>query len=244
MRIAECGVKTEGEGALSGVSRTPVSSPRWGRRAAALTLVASLAIASSGCYLPHFFVWLFKPEKFTKAVKAEYSLRAERLVIVPYAGTDILFTYPTVPIEVSRELIYQITQNLGGRVKTMVHPVEVVRWQESTLEWPNMPLEEIAKHFEADTLLYVELSRYTMVEERSANLFRGRVKARIQVVKPDAERNPVYETMVEVTFPEDRPVGVLETSEQVIRRGSNILFAREVVRKFYDHKVEVKGGEP
>lgn len=213
------------------------------RAGALVVLGALLAVgAGAGCYVPHFLVWLFKPDQITRSVKAEYDLKAERLVIVPYAGTDILFTYPTVPIEVSQELVYAIARDLGGRVKTVVHPVEVVRWQESTLEWPNMSLDRIAREFGADTLLYVELERYTMVEEGSANLFRGRAKARIQVVKPDAESNPVYETVVEVTFPENRPVGVLETSERVMRRGTNLLFARDLVRKFYDHKVEVQGG--
>jgi len=82
-----------------------------------------------------------------------------------------------------------------------------------------------------------------MVEERSANLFRGRVRARVQVVKVDAEHNPVYATTVETVVPEDQPVSVLGTSERIIRQATNLMFARDVVRKFHDHKVEVKGGE-
>jgi len=189
-------------------------------------------------------VWLFKPDKIMTPVKEEYHLEAERLVILPYAGTDILFTYPAVPLEISQEIVYAIARDLGGRIKTIVHPVEVVRWQESTLEWPNMSLERIAKEFQADTLLYVELERYTMVEERSANLFRGRVKARLEVVKVGAEHNPVYDATVETTYPEDVPVGVMGTTERVIRQYTNFHFARDVIRKFYDHKVEAKGGRP
>ena len=211
-------------------------------RAGALVVLGAVLASSAGCYVPHFLVWLLGPREITKTVKSEYDLKAERLIIVCYAGTDILFAYPTVPLEISQELVYAIARDLDDRVKTIVHPVEVVRWQEGTLEWPNMSLDQIAREFQADALLYVELERYTMVEEGSANLFRGRAKARIQVVRPDAEANPVYETTVEVTFPEERPVGVLETSERVMRRGTNLLFARDVIRKFYDHKVEVRGG--
>jgi hypothetical protein len=64
------------------------------------------------------------------------------------------------------------------------------------------------------------------------------------VVKADAERNPVYETVVETVFPEDRPVGVLEISERKIRAGVTMMFARDAVRKFYGHEIEVKGGRP
>ncbi|KPK50998.1 MAG: hypothetical protein AMK72_00900 [Planctomycetes bacterium SM23_25] len=212
------------------------------RRRMAAVLVA-LALTASGCQVPvQFLVWAFAPRHPKKTIKAEYDLRAERLAIVPYAGTDILFTYPAAPIEVSRDLVNELVGQCKDRVKTIVHPVEVVRWQESNLEWPNMTLEDIAKAFQADTVLYVELEQYTMIEERSANLFRGRVRARVQVVKADGARNPVYETTVETVFPEDRPVGVLEESERRIRAAVTRFFARDVIRKFYDHEVPDQGG--
>jgi hypothetical protein len=106
-----------------------------------------------------------------------------------------------------------------------------------------MTLPDIAKAFQADTLLYVELEQFAMTEERSANLLRGRVKARVQVIKADGARNPVYETRIETMFPEDRPVGVLEISERQIRMYTTVMFARAIARKFYDHEVEVKGGK-
>jgi len=216
---------------------------RW--RGAMLAILVGLSgWLTCGCYAGHFFAWLVAPRHPQQTVKAEYPLEAECLVIIPYAGTDILFNDPTAPVEVSRDFISAIIQNLGQRVKTIVHPVQVARWQESNLEWPNMSLVDIGRTFKADTVLYVELEQYTMFEERSANLFRGRVRAHVRVVKTAAEHNPVYETTVETLFPEDRPVGVLETSERVIRAGTNATFARDVVRKFYDHKVEVKGGRP
>ena len=221
--------------------RTVATATRLRRAAVLLTL--ALALTASGCEIPAQFVsWLIAPRHPKKMVQAEYELTAERLVIVLYAGTDILFTYPATPIEVSQDLVRQLAGHCKGRVKTVVHPVEVVRWQESNLEWPNMALEDIAKTFQADTLLYVELERYTMIEERSANLFRGRVRARVQVVKAEAARNPVYETTVETIYPEDRPVGVLEVSERKLRAAVIRVFARDVIRKFYDHEVKDQGG--
>jgi len=220
---------------------TRASVGRRGRTAAA-ALALALAVAAGGCEVPAMFVsWLIAPRHPKKTVQAEYDLTAERLAIVPYAGTDILFTYPAAPIEVSRDLVHELMTHSTDRVKTIVHPVEVVRWQESNLEWPNMALEDIAKIFQADTVLYVELEQYTMIEERSANLFRGRVTARVQVVKAEAERNPVYETTVETVFPEDRPVGVLEVSERKLRAAVTRIFARDVIRKFYEHQIEDQG---
>jgi hypothetical protein len=214
------------------------------RNAALVGLVALGALAACGCPPANLFAWMFAPRHPKEMVKAEYPLKAERLVIVTYAGTEILFDDPTAPLEVSSDLVNEILRSLGTNVKSIIHPVQVVRWQESNLEWPNMLLVDIAKAFEADTLLYVELERYTMMEDRSANLYRGRIRARIQVAETKAERNPVYETTVETVFPPDRPVGVLESNERTIRLGTNLYFARDVIGKFHDHEIEVKGGRP
>ncbi len=214
------------------------------RRAALVVLAGVMVLAVGGCG-----AWIYhligKPREY-EDVPAEYALEADRLVIVPYAGTDILFSYPTVSIELSHEIVYALASvpALKTRVRQVEHPVTVVKWQESNLDWANLSLEEIGKRFHADAVLYVELQRYTMIEERSANLYRGRAVARVQVARPGADHNPVYETTVDVTYPPNRPVGVLETSEAIIRRHTNVLLAEAIVNKFHDRRVEVKGGAP
>jgi hypothetical protein len=217
-----------------------MAGPAQWRNASLASLVALLAVGACGCHW--FYAWMVAPRHPKETIKAEYPLKAEQLVIVTYAGTEVLFNDPTAPLEVSQNITNEIMRSLATSVKSVIHPVQVIRWQESTLEWPNMSLVDIAKTFQADTILYVELERYTMMEDRSANLFRGRVRARIQVAEAAAPRNPVYEAIVETTFPEDQPVGVLSTSERTIRTGTNIFFSRAVVDKFRDHEVEVKGG--
>jgi hypothetical protein len=209
-----------------------------------VALIGLAAMASAGCNLGNLFAWAFAPRHPKETIKAEYPLKAERLVIVPYARTDILFEDPTAPVEIGCGLANEIGRSLGPTcVKTIVHPVEVGRWQESNVEWPNMSLTDIAKAFRADLLLYVELEHYSMIEEKSANLYRGRIRARVQVVQPAAERNPVYEATVETAFPEERQLG-LGASLQVIRAGTVRKFAQDVVNKFHDFEREVVGGRP
>jgi len=200
---------------------------------------AVLAATAGGCQMIPF---LFAPRHPKQTIKAEYHLQAERLVVVPYVGNDVLFEFPTASIDISSAVMYQIAAHLRQDVQTVVHPVEVARWQEANLEWPNISLVDIAKAFEADTLLYVEIERYTMVEEFSANLLRGHVRARVQVVRVGADRNPAFETTVETLFPEDQPVGVMEVPDRQLRQVTTRLFARDVIRTFYDYEVEIKGG--
>ena len=214
----------------------------WRRKTILGILAGVTALATSGC--GQLFAVFAAPRHPKKTVKAEYNLEAGRLVIVPYAGTDTLFTYPEAPLEISRDLVNELLRNLKPHIKEIVHPAEVARWQESNLEWPSMALEDIAKTFQADTLLYVELEQYSMVEEQSANLLRGHVKAHVQVVKAGASHNPVYETTVETIFPEDQPIGVMDVSNRQIRVGTTLLFSKAVACKFYDHETAVQGGKP
>jgi hypothetical protein len=210
-------------------------------RGAALALALVLAVTTSGCEIlgQAFAVW-FAPRHPKKQIEAEHHLEAKRLVIVPYAGNDVLFEYPTAPLEVSRDLVHELVGNLGKRIGAIIHPVQVARWQESNLEWPNMSLEAIAETFQADVLLYVELEQYTMLETGSPNLLRGQVRARVQVIEADAEANPVYESIVETRFPEQRPVAEGELSVRRIRAVVTRLFARDLVRRFYDHEVPLE----
>ncbi len=217
---------------------------RAGRALAAAAALATALACAAGCEIAgQGLAWMIAPRHPKKKVKAEYPLQARRLAIVPYVSNAVLFDYPTAPLEISQDLVHEIAGHLKGRVESIVHPVEVARWQESNLEWPNLSLEEIAKALRADTVLYVEMERYSMFEPHSANLLRGRLRARIQVVKPGAEANPVYETTVETVFPEQRPVGEGELSERRLRATVTRLFARDVVRKFYDHEVPLRGEE-
>jgi hypothetical protein len=107
-----------------------------------------------------------------------------------------------------------------------------------------MSLAEIAEVFGADTVLYVEIERYSLLEENSANLLRGRALGRIQVAKVGAAHNPVYTGTAEVVFPPDYPVNNLTVSERAMRQSTNRLFGEEVSNKFRDRRVEVKAGQP
>ena len=236
---------TGGRLTVRGGSGDPPRSTRLAGRLRWAALALALAVlvpASAGCeVLGQMLAWPIAPRHPKKKVKTEYPLEAKRLVIVPYAGNDVLFEYPTAPLEISRDLVHELVGHLKSRVEAIIHPVQVARWQESNLEWPNMSLEAIAETFQADVLLYVELERYTMLEKGSPNLFRGQVRARVQVVKPGAEINPVYESIVESVFPEQRPVAEGELSERRLRSTVTRLFARDLVRKFYDHEVPLQG---
>jgi len=215
------------------------------RKAALVLIICAMALGSGGCLrlLGQFYVGLVKPKDY-RDIPKEYDLTATKLVVVPYVPSDIQFEYPELAIEISNNIVYGVAANLKDKVKEIEYPIRVVQWQESNLDWPNLSLEEIGKVFGADTVLYVELERYSVLEENSANLLRGRARGRIEVAKVGAPHNPVYSGVAEVVFPKDYPVNNLTVSERVMRQNTNKLFGDEVANKFHDRRVEVEPGQP
>jgi len=214
------------------------------RHTLAALLLAVAACAAGGCGLPNLLVYPFAEREATRQVAHEYHLTAERLLILPFAGHDVLFEYPGAPLDISYQVIGQIQRYGDVRVRRVINPQQVALYQQSNLDWPNKLVAQIGREFQADKVLYIELNRYTMMEEGSANLYRGRISAHLQVVDPKAEgRLPLYETDVSVTVPEDQPAGVMDVSEDKLRQAAMFRFAEALVWKFVDHEEKVVKGK-
>jgi hypothetical protein len=107
------------------------------RNAALASLLALAALGACGCHW--LYAWMVADRHPKEQIKAEYPLKAERLVIVTYAGTEILFNDPTASLEVSRDITNEILRSLPTAVKSIVHPAQVLHWQESTLPRRSRP---------------------------------------------------------------------------------------------------------
>ena len=210
---------------------------------ALLLLLAVLALCS-GCGLPNLLVYPFADRDPKKSVPKEHDLRAEVLLILPYSGPQIRLEYPGANLTISNFLIQQIAEHLRGRVSGVVSPVQVIRYQQTDLDWENRSVQEIGRQFGADKVLYIEIRRLTLLEERSANLYRGRVKAHLRVVDVGADPADaeVYEGDVSVVFPRDNPLATSQISRATMAQQVLHRFAVQTIWKFYDHK-ELMGGE-
>lgn len=215
---------------------------RW-RRHTLIALLPLVVFCAAGCH-PAMWAYPFADRDAKTSVKAEHDLEADRLLILPYAAMDVEFESPAIGSEVSFEMINEITDNLRGRVHRVVNPREVSRYQRRTLDWPSTPVAQIGREFKADKVLYIEIYRFSIMEERSANLYRGRVAGRIQVVDTSAPegKEVLYETEVSVEVPDDKPIGTMEIREDQLRWATVHRFAQEVMWKFYDHKERRMGG--
>ena len=209
-----------------------------------LLLLLSVPTFCTGCGIPNLFSYFLADREPKKDVAREHDLRAEALLILPYSGPQIQLEHPGANLTISNFIIQQIDGHLRGHVRGVVNPIQVIRYQQTDLDWENKTVQEIGREFGADKVLYIEIRRLTLLEERSANLYRGRVKAHLQVVdvNADAADAELYTGDVSVIFPKDNPLGTSQISRGAIEQQTLHRFAVETVWKFYDHK-ELRGGE-
>jgi hypothetical protein len=212
-------------------------------------IIPALGLAAlgllAGCSLPEGISYLFADREPKKDVKAEHDLTAQRLLILPYLGTDAQFEFQGADLVITDRLLREIREHLRGRVHHVVNPAEVLRYQQSNLEWTNTPVQQIGKEFNVDKVLYVEISRLTLLEENSINIYRGRIAARLQVVDVNsAAVSPVvYQTDVSAEVPakDEPPASTDDYSRDAVQRATIIRFAELVIKKFYDHEEKVIG---
>ena len=201
-------------------------------------IVALLVLVCvGGCNWLEFPAYvLFAQSKRT--VKAEYSHLENTktaLIVVTDPSTD--FEFPEARLNIA----YLVTNSIAANVDQIrfVPQSKVDAFQREDLDWFDLPMSEIGKRFDAERLLYLDIIRFTLTEDNSVGLLRGRLIADVRVydVQSSKPNLPCYQTEIEVVCPEHTPLPMNDSAQQSIHRQTLLLFSEQLARKFYDHKV-------
>ncbi|MGE3181300.1 MAG: hypothetical protein AB7N71_06695 [Phycisphaerae bacterium] len=200
-------------------------------------LAAVLFSTLSGCQFMKLIAIFGKPP--TKLVKAEWPhLAGKKVSIVVWAEMDTLFEYPYIQLEISRHIEDALQPNVSDI--TIVSPRDVVKMQQNDPDWDRKAPTFLGEQFDADNVLFIELTQYTTREPDSPHLFRGHIAANLKVYDvgfPNAA--PLYRDNVEAMYPPES-AGQYGTDDIAIRKMTLEVFATEVANKFYDRKVKVE----
>lgn len=201
-------------------------------------LLAAIATVAAGCQL---FAIPFADRDPKRTIPAEYHLTAERLLIFPYVSYDISYDFPTLPLDLIQQVMLRLSKD---DITGVIDPREVIVYQQNNLDWQSMPIERIGRLFNADKVLYIELESFRLMELQSANLYRARAEATIQVVDLTADdiATVPYEGSASLVLPHDRPIGTSEISAAQMYQVTLIRLAERVANKFYDHQERVFTG--
>lgn len=199
----------------------------------ALLLVALLAspFALSGCFL-----FAASAAVAGQKVEAQYRGLADKSVaIVIYTDQATTNEFPAAREELSSFIAAQLREHVP--TAKLLDPREVINWQDDTLNWFGLSEKEIGKHFSVDRVLYIELLDYSVSENRGFGDLQGHLRANCKVYEVDAPgETPAWTSLVDVSFPTDRPLDPSQTSPDAIRARTLQRFTEQLINSFYDHQ--------
>lgn len=168
---------------------------------------------------------------------AEYEgLDNTTVAVMVSADDQVLYQFPNAPLDTARAVSARLTADVTG--VSVTDPAQVIAFQQRNPYWNATPYRDLLQRLNVQRIVHVDLVQYATHEPGNRHVWRGVVVANINVASADAP-NPndlVYANTVQVVFPEDRPVGVLDADDRTIQLGMLTLFSKEVSRLFHGHE--------
>jgi hypothetical protein len=199
-----------------------------------------LILGIGGCnYLAYPAYVLFGGNE--KKVKAAYkNLKGKKIAIFVVSRPAFDFEYPYASMNIGLACAHTISKHVKD--VTFVEQDKIQDFQLENLDWLSMPVSQIAKRFDAERLIYIDLYEFTMYEQGSITLVRGQVSADVRIYEMDspAPDNETYKTEIKILVPPNAPVPASEESLYAINQQSIMTFAEELAKIFYDHKEIIK----
>jgi len=149
------------------------------RRAAALGICAAGLLAAVGCD-PRSMLYFLQPFEPTIAPPCP-SLKGKRVVVVCTANPITRSDNPTL----DRDLTKQVVAILKESVKKIdvVEPEKVATWVQGNPSWTDPA--DLARAFEADAVISLEVEHFEIENPNSPNLFEGKSDIHVVVTSWD-----------------------------------------------------------
>lgn len=206
------------------------------RSTAWLMLAILLTGVLTGCDIAGFIGQGISGPKVVK-VGPEYNKLAGKSVAVMVAADEqTLFGHPGAPLAISRAVSSQLAADIKDA--TLSDPVQVIDFQRKNPYWMTLPYGQLAKRMNVDRVILIDLIQYSTHEPGNTHVWRGTAIANVGVIEADAENpnNLVYQQNIRVQFPENQPVGVLDSDDASIQLGLVKDMGLRIARLFVEHE--------
>ena len=152
------------------------------------------------------------------------------VAVVCYAPTELKFDYPKVDAEVASAVAYRLSEH-GINV---VHPDYVRAWTDEHPDW-ELP-EEIGDALKATHVIDIELTAFSLYEENSHTLYRGRSEVYLNVIEmqPDGTGEKIFSTELDSLFPTQVPRSTQDISFIQFKREYLSRLSESIGWKFYE----------
>ncbi|MFO0917494.1 MAG: hypothetical protein U0872_04165 [Planctomycetaceae bacterium] len=138
------------------------------------------------------------------------------------------------------ELIDGVTRRLRREKIPVIDSDKVANWMDEHGGLPSDPTE-LAKDFEADYIVWIDVQEFTLKEENSVKLLRGRALGFVHVYRVselDGERQAmtVFNKEFTATYPPHKPISEVNRSADIFQRDFVHKVCDQLARKFYDYR--------
>lgn len=169
---------------------------------------------------------------FDEKTKHSLADKGKKTLVLCYAPTELKWDNEAVDHELAKHVAYRLNMN---KIK-VIDPDRVHNWLDKNSDWSKPA--ELGKEFDVDYVVYIDMKEYSLFEEHSSNLYRGRTQAIVSVIKMDEDHKDgrvIYSKDLVSRYPISTPKSVDEIPYAQFKKLYLSRLSEEVGQLFYEH---------
>ena len=170
---------------------------------------------------------------FDKETKESMTDKGVRVAVVCFAPNDIKYNFESIDYELAKYLSFQLHAH-----KIKVVPPDLIKgWLEENKDWDKP--EEIGAAFKTTYVIYIDLNEFSLYEEGSPELYRGRAEGIVNVWKMDDDGHAEKIFSVDKTskYPMHQPISSGDKTYMTFKGEYLTRLSEEIGRLFYEYYV-------
>jgi hypothetical protein len=152
------------------------------------------------------------------------------VAVVCFAPTEVKFNFDEIDHEIAKYVTFQLHAH---KIK-VISPDRVRAWLDKNPEWDKA--EEIGEAFGVTYVIYVDLNEFSLYEENSTQLYRGRSSGWVSVFEMDKDGNgdKIFSKEFNDRYPKFAPRETSEVSYATFKKEYLSHISEEIGVKFYE----------
>jgi hypothetical protein len=168
---------------------------------------------------------------FERETKKSFTDRDVRVAVVCYAPDELTKFHDNIDQLLTTRLSAMLYKNKID----IVNPDAIIAWMVNHSDWDTP--EEIGADFDVNFVVYVDITEFSLYEQDSTSLFRGRCDAIVSVYEmaTNGDGKRIFNKEVNSVFPIQVPRSASDVSYESFRNEYFFRLADEIGRLFYPY---------
>ncbi|QDU42056.1 hypothetical protein Mal52_05110 [Symmachiella dynata] len=165
-------------------------------------------------------------------IQTKTSLKEDdkRIAVVCYAPKELKFDTE----DVDDELAQHVAMRLNSHGMKVIAPAAVQNWLDQNDDWDSPA--EVGHALEADWVVYIDMQEYSLWEEGSMELYRGRTTAMVKVFDMnDGDGEEIFTKEIVSVYPIRAPKPAHEIKRDRFKALYLSRLSEEIGQLFYEH---------